>query len=175
MSRIPRRSALVIVALLALTACGSGREGIKACTGIAARAGIGFTIKPEMAAGVTAAELRICTDGNCTEKAIELQPGSVTVDEGCNQDKIDGVCSARIEPDGSLTGFFETTAITDKATEVTLTLIRSGATESYAADVTPARVFPNGPACGGDALQANLELGGNGLLRPADAASSGNS
>lgn len=164
---------LIFVSLFALTACGSGQEGTKACTEIAARQGVGVTLAPAIATGVSDAKLKVCKAGVCDEGPLELLPGTKTIDEGCNQDEVDGVCSSRNEPDGSLVGFHET-ELDGKGIEVTLSFTRSSETETYEASVTPERVFPNGEECGGAAYQANLELSGNGLLRLADA-TSGNS
>lgn len=164
---------MILVSLFALTACGSGKEAAKACTDIAARQGVGITLTPEIATGATEAKLKVCKSGVCTEDPLELLPGTKTIDEGCNQDEVDGVCSARNEPDGSLVGFHET-ELDGEDIDVTLSFTRSGKTESFEANTRPTQVFPNGEECGGAAYQANLELAGNGLLRPADAAS-GNS
>lgn len=165
---------VLLVLLLALTACG-GKSGTAACTEIGTREGIGIAVKSDMSNNVTAAKLNVCIGTTCTEDPLELQPGSKTIDEGCNQDEIDGVCSSRQEPDGSLVGFFDSNSLTEENVKVTLTLTRSGTDETYDADVTPAQTFPNGEKCGGAGLQANLELGANGILTSAEDTSPGNS
>ena len=92
--------------LLLASACSAPRRA-SVCTEIGASPGVGVTVEQASAAGVTALSLRVCWAGDCTDHAVELSPGSDTVDQGCEGDEPDAACSATVVPNGTLVGFVE--------------------------------------------------------------------
>ena len=46
-----------------------------------------------------------CSGPDCTEDAVELMPGSDTVDQGCSGSDPDDTCSATAVPNETLVGF----------------------------------------------------------------------
>ena len=69
-------------ALLLLTGCSAPAL---ACTEIGAPSGVSVTVLAPYAAEVDALGLTICwTGADCVDGAVDLMPGSDTVDQGCS-------------------------------------------------------------------------------------------
>ena len=82
-----------------------------------------FTVDRAYAPSVKTVHLKACQDGHCEEADLELVPGSITVDQGCEPGPSggDGVCSATASPDGTLTGMLMMETLTATRIEVTAT------------------------------------------------------
>jgi hypothetical protein len=148
------------IALLMLTGCG----GPEACTMIAAPSGVGVTVAKDIAAQVTAVRLTICHNGDCHDHAVELSPGSISVDQGCSGTDPDSACSATAVPDGTKIGFADVPGLPAGPITISATLTRSGKpTTVKAIEVTSKTVYPNGPGCGGEGNQARVTISADGL------------
>jgi hypothetical protein len=147
------RAAPAFTAVVLCTACAGSGAGPLACTEIGASSGISITVAKSMAGSIEDPKLEIC-DGGCRAYELELQPGSETVDLGCDTTELEGSCSASMRPNGTLVGF----VVDDRLTtgEVSVTLL-SGS-ERYSTTGTPELVYPNGRGCPGEALQLSLTL-----------------
>jgi hypothetical protein len=155
------RAAGVAIALVLLTGC-SGQE--LACTMIAAPSGIGVTVAKDIAAEVTAVRLTVCLTGDCHDHAVELSPGSISVDQGCSGTDPDSACSATAVPDGTKVGFADVPGLPAGPITISATLTRSGKrTPLKAIEVTSKTVYPNGPLCGGEGNQARVTIRADGL------------
>lgn len=107
--------------------------------------------------------LRIC-QADCTEQTVELQPGSVTVDEDCASDDPDGSCSASASPDGTLVGFADVDPFTAGPVRISGTMRSdSGTTTLDEVTVTAETTYPNGRDCPGEAAQASVRVTPAGL------------
>ena len=91
--------------MLLLTGCSAPAL---ACTEIGAPSGVSVTVLAPYAADVDALSLTICwTGADCVEGAVDLMPGSDTVDQGCSGTEPDDTCSATAVPNGTLVGFLD--------------------------------------------------------------------
>jgi hypothetical protein len=155
------RAVGVAIALLLLTGC-SGPE--LTCTMIAAPSGIGVTVAKDIAAEVTAVRLTVCHNGDCHDHAVELSPGSISVDQGCSGTDPDSVCSATAVPDGTKVGFADVPGLPAGPITIGAALTRSDKrTPLKAIEVTTKTVYPNGPLCGGEGNQARVTISADGL------------
>ncbi|PRX44629.1 hypothetical protein B0I33_111141 [Prauserella shujinwangii] len=159
--------ALALV-LVAVTACGSSAgSGERACTAIAARAGIGVDLAPPPeGTEPREATVEACWGGSCRTVSVELVPETAATETTCEGDEPDSVCSARMRETGGLTGFADLPELPAEPVEVTLTVVTADGGE-YAhrtLRVTPELVYPNGPGCGGEAAQAHLTVDSQGRV-----------
>jgi hypothetical protein len=134
--------ALLRVAVLALTlgltvACTEGRE----CTLIAAVPGIGVEVDPAVASKVDAGTLELCWAGRCRTERVELVPGGT----GAFVQVLD-------LPE---TGVTATVRLTGPSGNVV--------DQTVAVAVEP--TYPNGPDCGGSAVQGRLVVDASGTVR----------
>lgn len=144
----------VLTAVVLCTACaGAGGGGQLACTQIAAQPGISITVAQSMAGSIVDPTLEICDD-ECRTYDLALEPGSDSVDLGCDSPEPEGSCSASVRPNGTLVGFVVVDQLGPGPVEVSLL---SGA-DRYSTTGTPQLVYPNGPGCPGEALQLPLTL-----------------
>ena len=147
------RAAPALTAVVLCTACAGGGAGPLACTEIGASPGVSITVAESMARSIEDPKLEICDDG-CRTYDLALQPGSETVDLGCDSTEPEGSCSASARPNGTLVGFVVVDQLA--AEEVAVTVLSGG--ERYSTTGTPEWVYPNGPDCPGEALQLSLTL-----------------
>jgi hypothetical protein len=143
-----RKSCLLLAFMgtASLTSC-YYYEGPLPCPAIAQASVVSVTIPVSYVPQVATLHLKACQDGVCKEDAVELRPGSVSVDQGCTPD---GVCSATASPDGTLTGTLFLDSLTEAPMEVT------AAGTSPDAQSLPVRTlgfrprgdFPFGEQCG---------------------------
>jgi hypothetical protein len=75
-----------------------------ACTEIGAPPGVTVIVEKAIAADVEDVRLTVCWNGNCTDRKVQLAPGTDTVDQGCNGSDLDSACSATAVPNGSKVG-----------------------------------------------------------------------
>jgi hypothetical protein len=154
---------LVAAALLCLTSCG-GSGPDRACTLIGSLAGVRVSVVKELAPKVRSVRLTVCWSGSCQEHPVDLQPGSVTVDQGCSGSGPDAACSATAVPDGTSVGFVEITDLPDGPITVSATGVRAGKTVGWPEVTVPTVLTePNGPGCGGGARQAAVTVSAEGL------------
>ena len=122
-------------------------EGRQPCPAIAQATAVSVTIPASYVPHVATLRLKACQDGLCKEDAVELRPGSVSVDQGCTPD---GVCSATASPDGTLTG----SLFLDSLTEAQMTVTATGTSPDGVAlpvrtlDFRPRGDYPFGEQCG---------------------------
>lgn len=122
-------------------------EGPQPCPAIAQATAVSVTIPASYVPQVATLRLKACQDGVCQEDAVELRPGSVSVDQGCAPD---GVCSATASPDGTLTG----SLFLDSLTEAQMTVTATGTSPDGVAlpvrtlDFRPRGDYPFGEQCG---------------------------
>lgn len=106
-----------------------------------------------MAGSIEDPALEVCVN-ECRTYHLDLQPGTDTVDLGCDSTEPEGTCSASMRPNGTLVGFVPVEELT--AEEVTVTMLSGG--ERYSATGQPQLVYPNGHSCPGEALQLAVTL-----------------
>ncbi|MFW5419829.1 hypothetical protein J0910_24730 [Nocardiopsis sp. CNT-189] len=124
--------------------------------------GVSLDIAPEDAAGVRAAEMEVCWDGECREPDIELSDSGESVDQGCEG----GVCSAESVPTGGKHAFAAVDGLPEAPVEVRVRLLGDGGEEllGEAVTATPEMLEANGPGCGEGGPQASVEVA-DGALR----------
>lgn len=153
------------VAVLAATAtgCATAAPPMRACTEIGSPAGVSVTVEPDAVTDGLALTLRIC-QSDCTPNAIELHPGSITVDEACDSDDPDGSCTATSSPDGSLVGFVPVDSLTAGDVRVSGQLQIGTRTEELAEVTVQAEAtYPNGRDCPAGGPQAVVRVTTDGL------------
>ncbi|KHL12493.1 hypothetical protein CLV56_1793 [Mumia flava] len=158
------RSLLVVAPLALLLGCGTAvGDGAQACTEIGAPSGVGVVVDGAGAERANQVRLRACWDGACQRSVAGLTEGTRAVDEGCEGEDPDAVCSARTEPDGTMTGFAEIDLPDAPVMVVARVLDRTArAIAVTRVSQTPALVEPNGPSCppGGRQLRVVVEIPG---------------
>ncbi len=155
-----RIAALLLIMLAGLVGC---REAV-ACTEIGSASGVNVLVEAPAAPNVTALELRICWSGQCHMRAVELSPGSDTVDQGCNGTDPDSVCSATAVPNGMKVAFVDVADL--PVGELSISATVTGGSKQRQLDaitVQSAATYPNGPQCGAGGNQANLTVSASGL------------
>ncbi|WP_262851452.1 hypothetical protein [Mumia quercus] len=156
------RTAWAAAPLALLVGCGSAVDegAARACTMIGSSPGVTVTVEPPLAAEATAVRLHVCWGGDCVVAESSLQPGQEAVDEGCDGDDADAVCSARATPDGTMRGFVAVETLPAQEVELNAVVLRRDGTEAHRADtrVTPAVTYPNGEHCDPGGIQTALTL-----------------
>lgn len=147
------RAARALTAAVLCTACAGGSADPVACTEIGAAPGISLTVAENMADMATDAQLVVCDD-DCRTYDLDLQPGSETVDLGCDSSEPEGSCSGVVQPNGTLVGFVVVEQL--PVHEVEVSVLSAG--RRFSTTGTPEPVYPNGPDCPGSALQLSLTL-----------------
>lgn len=157
-----RSPGLVAVALL-LTSCGTFVPE-RACTLIGTVPGVQLVVAKDIAAQVSGVRLKVCWAARCQERTVDLRPGSVSGDQGCDSASPGAVCSASASPDQTLTGFVQIADLPDGAVTVSATGLRERRwTRWQAVTVATRRSYPNGPDCGAGAPAASVRLDATGL------------
>ena len=149
-------------ALLLLTGCSAPAL---ACTEIGAPSGVSVTVLAPYAADVDALSLTICwTGADCVESAVDLMPGSDTVDQGCSGTEPDDTCSATAVPNDTLVGFLDVAGLPAGPVTVEGT-VTAGGKQRRLAEIsrTAETTYPNGPQCGPGGNQLSVQLDANGL------------
>jgi hypothetical protein len=143
-----RKSCLLLAAMSTaiLTSC-YYYEVPAPCPAIAQATAVSVTVPASYVPEVATLRLKACQDGVCTEDAVELRPGSVSVDQGCAPD---GVCSATASPDGTLTGALFLDSLTESPMTVTATGTSPGGQPLPVRTLAfrPRGEFPFGEQCG---------------------------
>lgn len=117
------------------------------CPAIAQASVVSVTVPVSYVPHVGTLRLKACQDGTCKEDAVELRPGSVSVDQGCRPD---GVCSATASPDGTLVGMLFLDALTEAPMAVTATGTSADgqALPVRTLEFRPRGAYPYGEQCG---------------------------
>jgi hypothetical protein len=150
----------VAVALL-LTGCSTPPA---ACTEIGSASGVSVTVLAPYAARIDGVRLKVCWDGECQERDVELSPGSDTVDQGCSGSDPEDTCSATAVPNGTLLGFAELTELPAGPVRIAATLSVNGKRVRVAeVSRTAETTYPNGRHCGAGGNQAVIEIDSSGI------------
>jgi hypothetical protein len=140
------------------------------CPAIAQASVVSLTVAPSYVSSVRSIQLKACQDGNCKEAELELRPGSVSIDQGCETRNAgpDAVCSATSSPDGTLVGMLMLDVLTESPIEATVngTSPNGAPLPERFLTFTPKSDYPFGQHCG-KFLSASLILNVDGL-RQAD-------
>ncbi|XAS67637.1 hypothetical protein V3C33_19840 [Micrococcaceae bacterium Sec5.7] len=122
------------------------------CPAIAQASAVSLTVAADYVATVRTLHLKACQDGSCKEADLELFPGSVAVDQGCEPGPYGpgGVCSATSSPDGTMRGTLMLDILTESPMELTATGTATDRSPLPARmlDFTPRGVYPFGERCG---------------------------
>ena len=117
------------------------------CPMIAQASVVSVTVAREYVARVGSLRLKACQDGVCKEDAVELFPGTASIDQGCTPDRI---CSATASPDGTMVGMLMLESLTEApmALTATGTTPRGTALPVRTLDFRPRGAYPYGEQCG---------------------------
>lgn len=117
------------------------------CPAIGQATVVSMTVAAPYVPQVGTLRLKACQDGACAEDDLELHPGSVTVDQGCNAD---GACSATASPDGTMIGMLFLASLTESPMDLTATgtVPDGSALPVRTLNFTPRGTFPYGEQCG---------------------------
>ncbi|MHA7290660.1 hypothetical protein ACX80V_13545 [Arthrobacter sp. MDT3-24] len=117
------------------------------CPAIAQATAVSVTVAREYVAQVGSLRLKACQDGVCKEAAVELFPGTASIDQGCAPD---GVCSATASPDGTMIGMLMLESLTEAPMALTATGTSAGgsALPVRTLDFRPRGAYPYGEHCG---------------------------
>lgn len=131
------------------------------CPAIAQATVVSVTVVADYAPEVKTLRLKACQDGECKEGPLDLQAGSVSIDQGCDAY---GACSATSSPDGSKVGSLMLDVLTESVIDLTAT---GTATDGSALPVRtltfrPQAKYPFGEQCG-RFLDASVILDRDGL------------
>lgn len=131
------------------------------CPAIAQATVVSVTVAASYAPEVRSLHLKACQDGACKEGDVELGPGSVSIDQGCDAY---GACSATSSPDGTKVGSLMLDVLTESAIDVTATGIARDGTALPVRTLTfrPRANYPFGEQCG-RFLDASVILDRDGL------------
>lgn len=154
--------ALVALAALCAGCTGAGAPG---CTDIGARAGIGLVVAGPLAADADDALVRACWADGCQEFETGLTGSTTAEPQECSGTGPDDSCSARAVPTGEKDGFVDIADLPEGPVQVTVDLRDADGERIFTAslETTPERIYPNGPGCGGDAVQLQLRASDDGL------------
>lgn len=118
----------------------------------------------DLAADIQSLRLKACWAEDCTEGDVQLNPGTRSVDEDCGG-AYSAVCSATMEPDGTLVGFLDIPRMPEGELQITTTALdRRGAPLPPSLLTAEAQMsYPNGRDCPGEAAQLSVTLDRNGI------------
>lgn len=152
----------LLIALLTTAGLASACEPYAApCPAIAQATVVSVTVVADYAPEVKTLRLKACQDGACKEGPLDLQAGSVSIDQGCDAY---GACSATSSPDGSKVG----SLVLDVLTESVIDLSATGTAPDGSAlpvrtlSFRPQANYPFGEQCG-RFLDASVVLDRDGL------------
>ncbi|MFI2565500.1 hypothetical protein [Paenarthrobacter sp. NPDC018779] len=140
---------------------GSCSLGPVACPAVGQVTGLSVTVAASYAESVEMLHVKACQDGVCTERDLELNPGTVAVDQGCNEA---GVCSATPTFDGTVRGLLELPALSETPMDATMTGTSPSGTALPVRTLTftPKGSYPFGEQCQ-RFITASLVLDAEGL------------
>ncbi|PTT70597.1 hypothetical protein [Arthrobacter sp. HMWF013] len=143
-----RKSAVLLALMTTTVLTGCYHYPVPApCPAIAQATAVSVTVAREYAAQVETLNLKACQGGVCKESALELSPGSDSIDQGCTPD---GVCSATASPNGTRIGHL----MLDTLTEEPMSLTATGTAPDGLAlpvrtlEFRPRGAYPFGENCG---------------------------
>jgi hypothetical protein len=158
----------VLLALMTTAVLTSGcyyYPGPTPCPMIAQASAVSVTVVREYVPQVGSLRLKACQDGVCKEAAVELFPGTASIDQGCTPD---GVCSATASPDGTMTGMLMLESLTEAPMALTASGISPDGSSLPVRTLTfrPRGAFPYGEQCG-RFVTASVILDAQGLRQAA--------
>lgn len=159
----------VLLALMTTAVLTSGcyyyYPGPTPCPMIAQASAVSVTVAREYVPQVGSLRLKACQDGTCKEAAVELSPGTASIDQGCTPD---GVCSATASPDGTMIGMLMLESLTEAPMALTATGISPGgsALPVRTLNFRPRGAYPYGEQCG-RFVTASVILDAEGLRQAA--------
>jgi hypothetical protein len=135
------------------------------CPAIAQAPVVALTVGASYAPTVKGIHLKACQDGKCREADLELMPGSVSVDLGCEPTSgPDGTCSATSSPDGTLRGMLMMDVLTESRIDATATGTSTAGAPLPERKLSfmPKAAYPYGEPCG-KFITAGIVLNADGL------------
>ncbi|CAM3152265.1 hypothetical protein PSET11_00205 [Arthrobacter ulcerisalmonis] len=155
-----RFGVLVVLCTTAVLAAACGPADV-ACPDLGQSSGVSLTVAASYVTQVESLHIRACQDGICHESDLDLMPGSVSIDLGCDSKN---ACSATSSPDGSKVGFLDLGVLTDSRMTVTVSGTNSAGTALavHTLEFEPVSSFPIGEQCG-QFLTAAVSLDNEGL------------
>lgn len=135
------------------------------CPAIAQAPVVALTVAASYVPTVKTVHLKACQDGTCREADLELMPGSVAVDPGCEPDSgPDGTCSATSSPDGTLRGMLMMDVLTESRIDATATGTSTAGVPLPESKLSfmPKANYPFGEHCG-KFITAGVVLDADGL------------
>jgi hypothetical protein len=135
------------------------------CPAIAQAPAVHLTVESSYVPFVQGLHLKACQDGVCKEAAVELFPGTASIDQGCTPD---GVCSATASPDGTMIGMLMLESLTEAPMALTASGISPGgsALPVRTLNFRPRGAYPYGEQCG-RFVTASVILDAQGLRQAA--------
>src|SRR5699024_430620 len=153
-----------VFVLVGVLGCGAGPGGAGgACTQIGAPAGISVDVEAAQAGDTTGGDLRVCWDGSCVTRELDLDRSTASTNETCES----GMCSAESTRTGEKNGFVTVSELPTEQVEVTLTLVDDDGDRVVheTLPVTAEETHPNGPDCPAGGAQAGLVVTSTGEVR----------
>lgn len=150
--------------MLLVTGCASAPE-VSVCTDIGAPPGVSVTVAGALAQEATSGTLSVCAGGQCDEVPVQLFPGTAVGEEICEGEGPDSSCSVQMVPSGELQGFTDVPDLPEGNVKVLAVLLDETGTEIFTGDtfVETPMVYPNGPECGGKAVQGSVRITESGI------------
>jgi hypothetical protein len=133
------------------------------CPAIAMAPVVSLTVDADYVSAVKTVHLKACQDGSCREADLDLRPGTVAVDQGCEPGP-EGSCSATVSPNGTLYGVLYMDTLTRSPIQATASGTGRGGVPLPVRRLTftPKSNYPYGMQCG-EFLSAALVLDAKGL------------
>ena len=159
-----RLVSVTVFVLVGILGCGAGPGGAgEACTQIGAPTGVSVDVAAAQADDTTGGGLRVCWDGSCVTRDLELDPSTASTNETCES----GVCSAESTRTGAKNGFVTVSELPTEPVKATLTLVDADGDRVVheTLQVTPEKTHPNGPDCPAGGAQAGLVVTSTGAVR----------
>ncbi len=147
--------------LLSLAACGGS---VVTCTEVGSPSGLSVTVEQELAADLTDLSVTVCRQDECSDHAVDLQPGYVTMAPTCDTSRPDGSCAATPRPDGTRVGFVDIAELpVGPLTVSAVGRLGSSTLTLQAVELKASATFPNGSGCPPGGNQAAVRVSSRGL------------
>lgn len=150
------------IAVFLLMGCS---EQPTACTEIGVMEGVGLNVVGPLAADAAKAMIAVCEGEECQAQEIEVVASSTAVPQDCEGTDPDDSCSATMVPDGNKSGFAAFANLPESEVRVTVSLWDENDTQIFLEEtnLTPQRIYPNGPQCDNGGVQLGLTVTDDGI------------